>query len=116
MRIMDLCSHSQDSAASTRILVTHGTDTMIETGRYISERILRMPSPPVIVLTGALLPERFKDTDADFNVGMAIGALQCLTRPGVYIACTGQVIPVEHAERIIATGKFFNLLSSESKP
>lgn len=51
-------------------IITHGTDTIIETARYISKKL----HSGTILLIGAKLPEVFKDTDADFNLGFAIGA------------------------------------------
>jgi L-asparaginase len=66
-------------------VVTHGTDTMIETARAL-EGI----RGKVIVLTGALAPARFKHSDAAFNVGAAVTAAQCLPE-GVYVAMNGRV-------------------------
>lgn len=66
-------------------VVSHGTDTMVETGRVLSEI-----EGKTIVLTGSLSPARFKTTDAIFNVGMAVAAVQT-AEPGVYIAMSGQV-------------------------
>ena len=67
------------------ILVTHGTDTMVETAH-----VLEALTDRTIVLTGALSPARFRGSDAEFNVGTAVGAVQCLP-PGVYIAMNGRV-------------------------
>ncbi|XP_061173359.1 uncharacterized protein LOC133182529 [Saccostrea echinata] len=72
---------------SKRILVTHGTDTMLETAAYLSTRVV----DKFVVLTGAFLPETFKSTDADFNVGFAMGTLQALTKHGIFIAMNGQI-------------------------
>ncbi|MEM7764244.1 MAG: asparaginase domain-containing protein [Pseudomonadota bacterium] len=69
----------------SRFIVTHGTDTMAET----AER-LRVIDGKTIVLTGALTPARFRTTDAVFNVGLAVAAVQ-VAGPGVYIAMSGQV-------------------------
>ena len=68
-----------------RFVVTHGTDTMTETADTLRD----IPGK-TIVLTGALTPARFRTTDAVFNVGMAVAAVQA-ARPGVYIAMSGQV-------------------------
>ena len=70
-----------------RILVTHGTDTMTETAD-----VLATVEGKTVVLTGALSPARFRATDASFNVGMAIAALQILPH-GVYIAMNGEIFP-----------------------
>lgn len=68
-----------------RFIVTHGTDTMVETAR-----VLQAIADKVIVLTGALTPARFRTTDAVFNIGLAVGAVQSAP-DGVYIAMNGQV-------------------------
>ncbi|MCC6126472.1 MAG: asparaginase [Pirellulales bacterium] len=68
-----------------RIMVTHGTDTMIETAKVL----MGIPEK-TIVLTGSMQPARFKVTDAVFNIGCAIAAAQCLP-PGVYIAMNGKI-------------------------
>jgi len=67
------------------IIVTHGTDTMIQTARK-----LRSIPDKVIVLTGAMVPARFKESDAPFNIGCAVAAVQSLA-PGVYIAMNGRI-------------------------
>jgi L-asparaginase len=73
---------AQDSA---HVLVTHGTDTMVETAR-----VLAGIAGKTIVLTGALNPARFRGSDAEFNIGTAVGAVQSLP-PGVYIAMNGRI-------------------------
>jgi L-asparaginase len=70
---------------ATHYIVTHGTDTMPETAEVLSEL-----QGKTIVLTGALTPARFRTTDAMFNIGMAVAAVQTLA-PGAYIAISGQV-------------------------
>ncbi|MGN6482620.1 asparaginase domain-containing protein [Luteibacter sp.] len=67
------------------VLVTHGTDTMVETAA-----VLEGIPGKVIVLTGALNPARFQGSDAVFNIGCAVGAVQTLD-DGVYIAMNGRV-------------------------
>jgi L-asparaginase len=67
------------------VLVTHGTDTMVETARALDG----IPGK-VIVLTGALNPARFQGSDAVFNIGCAVGAVQTAT-DGVWIAMNGRV-------------------------
>ena len=68
-------------------VITHGTDTMPQTADALADL-----SDKTIVLTGALTPARFRTTDAVFNVGMAVAAVQAC-EPGVYIAMSGQVFP-----------------------
>ena len=74
-----------EEAASEHILVTHGTDTMCETGRA-----LQGIGGKTIVLTGALIPARFRETDAVFNIGFALACVQILP-PGVYVAMNGRI-------------------------
>jgi L-asparaginase len=66
-------------------VITHGTDTMADTANALQGLDGRR-----IVLTGALSPARFRSTDAVFNIGMAVAAVQTVS-PGVYIAMSGQV-------------------------
>jgi L-asparaginase len=70
---------------ATAYVVTHGTDTLAETAAALGA----IPGK-TIVLTGALSPARFRTTDAVFNVGMAVAAVQTLG-PGVYIAMNGRI-------------------------
>lgn len=70
---------------ATHVLVTHGTDSMVE-----SAKVLASLAGKTIVLTGALNPARFRGSDAEFNIGTAVGAVQSLP-PGVYIAMNGRI-------------------------
>jgi L-asparaginase len=70
---------------ATHYIITHGTDTMPETADVLSNL-----DGKTIVITGALTPARFRTTDAVFNVGMAVAAVQ-IAKPGVYISMSGQV-------------------------
>ncbi|MEX0324377.1 MAG: asparaginase domain-containing protein [Puniceicoccaceae bacterium] len=74
-----------EQADNRMILVTHGTDTMTETGMALKG----IPGK-TIVLTGALLPARFRDNDAIFNIGFAFAAVQTLPE-GVYVAMNGRI-------------------------
>ena len=67
------------------VLITHGTDTMAQTAAALEG----IPDK-TIVLTGALSPARFRATDAIFNVGLAVGAVQSRP-PGVYVAMNGRI-------------------------
>jgi len=73
------------SDAAERVVVTHGTDTMPETAEVLADL-----GGKTIILTGSLSPARFKSSDAIFNIGMAVAAVQ-VAAPGVYIAMSGQV-------------------------
>lgn len=83
-----------------RILVTHGTDTMAVTGR-----ILQAVQGKTIVLTGAMQPASLKASDAPFNVGFALAAVQTLPH-GVYLAMNGQIFDPAHVHKDREAGRF----------
>lgn len=82
------------------VLVTHGTDSMVETAR-----VLESLTDKTIVLTGALNPARFRGSDAEFNIGTAVGAVQCLA-PGVYIAMNGRIWEPTKVRKNVAANRF----------
>jgi len=89
------------AASDTRhVLITHGTDSMIETAE-----VLQGLNDRTIVLTGALNPARFRDSDAIFNIGCALGAVQSL-EPGVYIAMNGKVWNPEEVRKNRRANRF----------
>jgi L-asparaginase len=73
------------AAPQRHFVVTHGTDTMLDTAR-----VLQTLGDKVIVLTGAMQPARFRFTDAVFNIGCAVMAVQLLP-PGVYVTMNGRI-------------------------
>src|SRR5690554_5977519 len=82
------------------VLITHGTDTMTVTAAALADI-----DNKVIVLTGAMQPARFRDSDAAFNIGLAIGALNTC-QPGVYIAMSGRVFAADGVRKNRLAGKF----------
>lgn len=82
------------------VLVTHGTDTMVETAK-----VLASLDDKTIVLTGALNPARFRGSDAEFNVGTAVGAVQSKP-PGVYIAMNGRIWNPMNVRKNVAANRF----------
>jgi L-asparaginase len=82
------------------VLVTHGTDSMVETAKVLSALTDR-----TIVLTGALNPARFRGSDAEFNIGTAVGAVQSLP-PGVYIAMNGRIWDPAKVRKNVAANRF----------
>ncbi|HYE96811.1 MAG TPA: asparaginase domain-containing protein [Rubricoccaceae bacterium] len=76
-------------APARRVVLTHGTDTMVETAQVVAERLGPAPEKTV-VLVGSLTPAMFRQTDAEFNIGFAVAAAQTLP-PGVYVAMNGRV-------------------------
>ena len=77
-----------------KIVITHGTDTIYETAVFLCG----IPGK-TIVLTGAFLPERFKDSDADFNLGMAVSAVNN-SPEGIYVALSGLVKAINREDSI----------------
>jgi L-asparaginase len=89
-----------EASETGHILITHGTDSMVETAEVLSD----IPGK-TIVLTGALNPARFRDSDAIFNIGCAVGAVQALS-PGVYIAMNGKVWDPKHVRKNVRQNRF----------
>jgi L-asparaginase len=85
---------------SARVVITHGTDTMTQT----AQRLASLPGK-TIVLTGALTPARFSESDAPFNLGMAFATAQ-IAPPGVYIVMNGEVFPAESVRKDRDAGRF----------
>ncbi|QOW19919.1 MULTISPECIES: asparaginase domain-containing protein [Lysobacteraceae] len=82
------------------VLVTHGTDSMVETAK-----VLAGIEGKTIVLTGALNPARFHGSDAVFNIGTAVGAVQSLPG-GVHIAMNGRIWDPAHVRKNVDANRF----------
>lgn len=82
-------------AIETSIIVTHGTDTMPETARYIQKDFRRSIGNKTIVLTGAMIPFSLKESDALFNLGSAFAHAGSLP-PGVYVSMNGQAFNADN--------------------
>lgn len=82
------------------VLITHGTDSMPETARALQG----IPDK-TIVLTGAMSPARFRNSDAVFNIGCAVGAMACLA-PGVYVAMNGRLFSADEVRKNLDRGLF----------
>ena len=89
-----------ESCDARHVLVTHGTDTMPATAQALDGL-----SNKVIVLTGSMTPARFRTSDAEFNIGCAVGALLS-QQPGVYIAMNGRVFDGLHVRKNRELGRF----------
>lgn len=86
--------------AEQQVLVTHGTDSMVQTAQVLAD----IPGK-TIVLTGALNPARFQGSDAEFNIGCAVGAVQSLP-PGVYIAMNGRIWDPRKVRKNVDANRF----------
>ena len=88
-------------AKEDKIIITHGTDTMVETAKSIASRNLNK----TVVLTGAMIPYKFGSSDGLFNLGAAIGFVQSLNH-GVYIAMNGKYFNHDEVEKNNDIGEF----------
>ena len=88
------------NSAASRIVITHGTDTMITTAKSLSG----IPGK-TIVLTGAMQPARFRFTDAVFNIASAMMAAQILPE-GVYVAMNGRIFDPEKTRKNVDLNRF----------
>lgn len=91
------------AAAQERIIITHGTDTMVDTARVLSQ-----VRGKTMVLTGALSPALFKNSDAMFNIGCAVSAVQ-IAPHGVYIAMNGCLFEHDKVKKDVARNRFVSL-------
>ena len=96
-RIVAACA----AAPEGRIVITHGTDTMVETARAVAQGV----TGKTIVLTGAMVPYAFGSSDGLFNLGSALSFAEVLP-PGVYIAMNGQHFPWNCVRKNRETGVF----------
>jgi len=98
--IVEECRHAGES----RILITHGTDTMVDTAAALASA-LPPASGKTIVLTGAMIPYAFGSSDGLFNLGSALSFVQVLP-PGVYIAMNGRCFEWDRVRKNRETGVF----------
>jgi len=88
---------------SKKIIITHGTDTMIESAKKLS-----IIKDKTIILTGAMIPFAFKNSDALFNLGSAFGAISIFDS-GVYIAMNGKIFKWDEVLKDRVLGKFISI-------
>ena len=95
--IVQKCLESDEN----QILITHGTDTMVETAKLLAEKI----TTKTIVLTGAMIPYKFGSSDGLFNLGSALSFLQSLPK-GIYIAMNGNIFNWNNVKKNKELGLF----------
>jgi L-asparaginase len=105
---LDMTAEERDLVVSccltcpeTRLVVTHGTDTMVETAAALARRGMEK----TIVLTGAMVPYAFGSSDGLFNLGSALSFAQVLP-PGVYVAMNGRAFAWDRVRKNRETGMF----------
>jgi L-asparaginase len=89
------------NAIEDKIVITHGTDTMVETAKHIADSI----NNKTIVLLGAMIPYTVSNSDALFNLGCAVSAAQTLQH-GVYITMNGKIFAWDDVKKIKTAGEF----------
>ncbi len=108
MDSIDMTDDDRETIASNclkcdldKIIVTHGTDTMVETAKVIAGKV----KDKTIILTGAMIPYKFGSSDGLFNLGAAIGFVQTLPH-GVYIAMNGRFFTWDNCRKNKVIGEF----------
>ena len=96
----ELIRQKVESTPLVRIVITHGTDTMIDTAK-----VLKNISGKTIVMTGSMYPAQFRDSDAVFNIGCAVTAAQILV-PGVYIVMNGRIFEPTNVRKNVELNRF----------
>lgn len=85
------------SCVEKRVIIVHGTDTMVKTARLL-ESSLKDDDEHVFVFTGAMIPYSLENSDAIFNLGTALSAVQLLDK-GVYVAMGGRIFPASNVRK-----------------
>ncbi|MEM9932525.1 MAG: asparaginase domain-containing protein [Bacteroidota bacterium] len=88
-----------------KIIITHGTDTMVKTAKLLAERV----KGKTVILTGAMIPYKFGSSDGFFNLGSAFAFVQTLPK-GVYVVMNGRYFHWDNVKKNLKTG-FFEELS-----
>ncbi len=96
----ELIRQKVDSTPLERVVITHGTDTMVDTAK-----VLANISGKTIVMTGSMYPAQFRDSDAVFNIGCAVTAVQIL-EAGVYIVMNGRIFKPDHVRKNVKLNRF----------
>jgi L-asparaginase len=98
--ILESCQRCDEN----KIVITHGTDTMTETAKYLADKI----TDKTVVITGAMIPYKFGSSDGLFNLGSALAFVQSLPA-GIYIAMNGRYYDWNNCKKNKQTGFFEEL-------
>jgi L-asparaginase len=96
----DLIRQKVESTPLERVVITHGTDTMIDTAK-----VLKNISDKTVVMTGSMYPAQFRDSDAVFNIGCAVTAVQVLEHD-IYIVMNGRIFNPNHVRKNLELNRF----------
>lgn len=100
----ELIARNCEQVNENRVVITHGTDTMVETAKLLAQRITNK----TIVLTGAMIPYKFGSSDGLFNLGSALAFVQTLPA-GVYVVMNGRCFHWNNVRKNKQTGEFEEL-------
>ena len=100
----NLIAEKCEKTPEEKIVITHGTDTMVETAKVLAEKV----KEKTIVLTGAMIPYKFGTSDGLFNLGCALAFAQTLPH-GIYVAMNGRYFNYDNVRKNKKTGKFEEL-------
>jgi L-asparaginase len=89
------------NCSENNVIITHGTDTMVETARFLGKNV----RGKTVVLVGAMIPYAFGASDALFNLGCAFSVVQTLP-PGVYITMNGNIFLWDNVRKNKESGEF----------
>ena len=101
----DIIAINCKKAKEDRILITHGTDTMVKTAKHIAKNV----KDKTVVLTGAMVPYTFGSSDGLFNLGSALAYIQILPK-GVYIVMNGRYFNWDNVRKNKKTGEFEEII------
>jgi L-asparaginase len=105
LHILESCRQAPES----QIIITHGTDTLVETARLLGEAQL----PKTIIITGAMVPYTVFGSDSLFNLGGSVTAVQLLPQ-GVYVSMNGRIFDWNNVRKDRPSGHFETLEASAS--
>jgi L-asparaginase len=94
---------------NTAIVITHGTDTMVQTGIYLQRALPQLPVP--IVMTGAMTPLGFEGSDGLQNLTESLLAVRILA-PGIHVVMHGQIFPIDRVRMDHALSRFVRMPTS----
>ncbi len=106
----DLIAKKCAAAKEKNIVITHGTDTMETTARYLAPRVLNK----TVILTGAMVPYKFGSSDGQFNLGSALAYAQVLPI-GVYVVMNGRFFQWDNVRKNKKAGFFEERKSSNAR-
>ena len=101
----ELIASQCNESTSKKIVITHGTDTMVQTATHIAEYYPNAIKEKTIVLVGAMIPHEISYSDATFNLGFALGAANCLPS-GIFITMNGRIFDWDKVQKNLALGEF----------